>query len=124
MKYLTVLLSLLVLSACSKNPNNFTLNCYGQQSLAIDNQLTKSIRATKKYQFQNKSMSDHLCTAVEKTIQCSQIKDEGDTNINHYIILAGNYSTIYETTITTHKNKGSEKKNKETSQGQCSSPIF
>ena len=124
MKYIIALLSLLVLSACSRDSNNFTLHCYGQQSIAIDNRLTKSIEVTKKYQFQNKSISNHLCTQVEQTIQCSQIKDEGDTNINHYMILSRKEGSLYETTITTQKTKGGEKKIKEIFQGQCESPIF
>lgn len=90
----------------------------------MDNKLTESKDATKLYQFQNQSIPDHLCISANKTIQCSLIKDQGDININHYIMLARSSSTIYETTITTHKNKGNEKKNKEIFQGQYSSPIF
>ena len=124
MKYLLSLVILLGLAACSKNPNNFSLQCYGQQSLAVNNQLTESKDTVRKYQFQNQSIPDHLCTTAEKVIQCSRIKDEGDSSINHYMILNRSLGALYETTITTQKIKGSEKKTKEIFQGKCESPIF
>ena len=124
MKYLLYLTLLSGLSACSKNSNDFSLQCFGHQSLAINNKLTESKDAVRTYQFQDQSISDHLCTTAKKTIQCSSIKDEGGANINHYMILDRTLGTLYETIITIQKIKGNEEKTKVIFQGKCESPIF
>jgi hypothetical protein len=124
MKYLQTLLLLLGLTACSRNPNTLNLQCYGQKSLAIDNQLTDSQDAKQSYHFQNLSIPEHICTTAQQTIQCSRIKDEDGVNTNHYIILNSSLGTVYETTITIEKTKSGEKKTKEIFQGKCESPIL
>ena len=124
MKYLATPLVILVLASCSQYPDDFSLQCYGQQSVAVDNKLTESKDESLVFTFKDQSIPDHVCTTVEKTIQCSKIKDEGDVNINHYLILNRGLGTLYETTITVQKNKSGEKKTKEIFQGKCERPIF
>lgn len=121
-KLATLITLLLAITACSKDPDNFKLQCYGEHSLSKNNALIQSKDLNKNYEFVNKSISDNKCTYVDKTIQCSKISDDGKTN--HYLIFNQKLETMYETTITISKTNNGEERLKEVFQGKCQTPIF
>ena len=78
------LLSLLV--ACSQNPDNLTLSCYGAAIKTDAKQEIVTPQVSRTYKFQHYKIDDYDCDQQSKIISCNFIKEEGGTRQRKRII--------------------------------------
>jgi len=86
MKKLLVLTLLSLLVACSQNPDNLTLSCYGAAIKAEAKQELVTPQVTRTYKFQNYKIDDYECAQRANIISCNFVKEENGTRERKRII--------------------------------------
>ena len=86
MKKLFVLTLLSLLVACSQNPDNLTLSCYGAAIKIEAKQEVVMPQVTRTYKFQNYKIDDYECAQRANIISCNFVKEENGTRERKRII--------------------------------------